>query len=59
MVKTMILIGANTGQSSEDFKSAYLDSHSKKLAANNYVQEYVTNGITEPTLEMMDAGWGR
>lgn len=58
LVKTMILIGAITGQSSEDFKSAYLDSHSKILAANNYVKEYVSNGITEPTQEMMDAGWG-
>ena len=29
LVKTMILLGANTGQSSKDFMSAYLDSHSK------------------------------
>ena len=58
LVKTMILLGANTGQSSEDIMSAYLDSHSKNLAVNTNVKEYTANVITEPTQEMIDAGWG-
>ena len=58
MIKTMILLGANTGHSSEDFQSSYLDTHVKNVAANTNVKEYTANVIKEPTQEMMDAGWG-
>lgn len=58
MIKTMILLGAHTGQSSEDFESSYLDSHVKSVAANANVKEYTANVIKEPTQEMIDTGWG-
>jgi len=54
----MVLLGATKGQSSEEFKSAYLASHAKNIVANNNAKEYVANIISEPTQEMIDAGWG-
>ena len=57
-MKAMILLGALPGQTTDSFREAYIAKHAENLVKKEECIHLTANLISEPTEEMIEAGWG-